>query len=129
MPTRTPWKFEDLVALTEVNREINPAESDAAPIERSILYQSTAAPSGRVLMFEGRVKPRMMTFSGTLLTEDQFNVWKTWTQKQNQIKLTDHLGREYMIVLTSFKPKMNKTSFLYPWKHTFTADCVIVAEL
>lgn len=123
--SRVGWKFYDPVTLEEITLEINPKEADSPVMSKNISYQSPAAPGAGVIAQEGRQKPKTMTFTGTTLTEDQYNVWVEWFNKPYQIKLTDDLLRDFWIYITDFQPKRVR-SIKYPWRHEYTVNCFVV---
>lgn len=119
------WTFYDPTGPTTYNFPINPNEGGSPELRKTISYQNTSAPDGKVLVFEGRDSPPTMSFSGTLLTEAQYEAFETWFQKRRQIKITDDLDREYWIYITSYAPKRVRARN-YPWKHTYQIEATII---
>lgn len=119
------WTFFDPFTNDTYTFEINPNEGGSRAFKRSFAYQATAAADGRTLVFEGRAAPQSVDFSGTLLTSDQLAAFQTWSEKGNQIKLTDDLGRESWIVIEEFTPKRAR-AVQYPYKHTYTVKATVV---
>lgn len=119
------WAFYDGYSLQDYIFEINPSEGGSPQFTKNIAQQSTAAPDGKTLLFEGRDSPQTIEFSGTLLTEDQYNAFVTWYQKRRQIRITDDLGREFWVYITSFAPRRER-AIHYPWKHSYTVSATIL---
>jgi hypothetical protein len=119
------WTFEDPTAAQTYEFEINPNDGGSPGYERNVSYQNTSAPDGKTLIFEGAPRAQELEFSGTLLTQEQYDAFVTWWQKKNQVKMTDDLGREWWIVITRFAPTRER-SVHYPWKHSYSVTAVIV---
>lgn len=122
---RTAWIFEDLVTSETYDLVVNPNEGGTPEYRKNITSQTTAAPDGRVVLFEGRDEPKRMTVSGTILTEDLYNQFVTWFNKRNIIKITDDLGREFECYIESFNPQRVR-SVSHPWRHTYSMEIIII---
>jgi len=122
---RIAWEFYDPVEDETYEWEINPNDGGYPSRNKSIAYEATAAPNGQTLAFEGRESPATISFSGTILTESQFNTINTWYEKSNQIRLTDDLGREFWIYIRSFSPTRVR-SINYPWRHTYSIEAIVL---
>jgi hypothetical protein len=123
--TVTRWSFYDPFTTDTYTFEINPNDGGSRQFKRNFVFQATAAADGKTLVFEGRADPQTVDFSGTLLTEDQFNAFQTWWEKRNQILMTDDLGRTSWIVIQEFQPKRVR-AVQWPWKHTYTVKATVV---
>jgi hypothetical protein len=66
-----------------------------------------------------------MTFSGTILTENEYNALIQWADERKQVRLTDDLGRQFWIYITSFVPtrQLKRNS---PWFFTYNAEATIL---
>ena len=122
---RVAWVLEDLVTNETYSWEINPKDL-TLPRRKSLSYVATAAPGGRVVAYEGRDEPRKMTYSGTILTEEQYDNLTTWFEKRNLLKLTDDLGREYGVYITSFEIQRSFHSAQYPWRHNYSGEMLLI---
>jgi hypothetical protein len=119
------WRFEDFLSLDEYEFEINPLQGGTPAYSKSIIAQSTAAAGGKVLLFEGRDEPGVMTISGTLRSEDQLNKFQFWYDKRNQVKIFDDLGREFHVYISKFSATRVK-AFQAPWKHEWEMELIIL---
>lgn len=119
------WTFTDPTGATPTTYlfEINPSDGGSPALKKNVIFKNTAAPDGKTLIYEGRDDPATFTFSGTLLTQTQYNAFQTWFLKRQQILLTDDLGRSYYIYITAFTPKRTRAAN-NPWKHTYTVEAM-----
>lgn len=119
------WSFYDPFTTDTYVFEVNPKEGGSRQFKRNFAFQATAAADGKTLVFEGRADPQSVDFSGTLLTQDQFDAFQTWWEKRNQILLTDDLGRTSWIVIQEFSPKRERAVH-FPYKHSYTIKAIVV---
>lgn len=119
------WIFDDLTDSSSYTFPINPSEGGSPQYKKSINTQNTAAPDGKTLVFEGRDAPQTLSFSGTILDEAQYNAMVLWFNKRHQIKVTDDLGREFMVYITDFEPKRVR-AVQHPWKHSYTVNYIVL---
>lgn len=119
------WVFEDPVTLVSYTFAINPSDGGAPGYQKTINYQNTAAPDGKVISFEGRDQPRVMEFSGVLFTEAEYDAFFEWWNKRYQVSVTDDLGRTFSILINSFVPTRRRARS-HPWKHDYTIQATIV---
>lgn len=119
------WTFNDPTMSETYVFDINPNTGGTPAQEKNMTYVNTAGPDGRVLAFEGRQKPQEGVFSGTILTEEQYNAMLYWFTKRNQIYMSDDLGRVFTIYITKFDSKRVR-AVSHPWKHDYTCSYVIL---
>src|SRR5690606_37064028 len=92
---------------------------------KNITTQATSAPSGKVILFEGRDDPRTATWSGVLLTQDQYDEFVDWFEKRHQFEVTDDLGRIHMVYIQSLDLTRRK-SMQHPWFHDFSMEVIYI---
>lgn len=114
------WLFQDLVTLDEYQFEINPNDGAAPSRQKRTTQSSSSAPGalGKPLLFEGRDDLDRFDFSGTLLTQAQFDALNEWYDKRYLVRVTDDflIERNIYIEGVSFK-RLRKHN--HPWAHTF----------
>ena len=126
---RIAWRFEDPVEGTTELMEINPNAGASPAYEKNLTKHTTTAPGAdaAVIVFEGSDNVIQFDFSGVILTEAQYEfLYNAW-RKRHPVKLTDDLGRSFVIYFESFKPT-RKLSRTYPWRHEYQATTVVIAD-
>ena len=98
------WTFLDLTDSSVVTLDINPDAGGSPQYKKTLTTQSTLAPGGKTLIYEGADSAPTISFSGTILTLALYNKFVTLFNKRHQIQLTDDLGRVYVVYLTDFQP-------------------------
>jgi hypothetical protein len=119
------WVFEDPNTLDTYEFAINPSEGGSPSYDKTISYQATSAPDGKLVSFEGRDQPQTIEFSGVLFTEAEYNAFVEWWDKRYQVQVTDDLGRSFYIQINSFTPT-RKRAIQHPWKHDYTVTATVV---
>lgn len=119
------WTFYDPTVPVTYTFEINPDTGGSPGYAKTLTSQSTVAPGGKALVFEGADEVPSFEFSGTILTEAHFNAFTEWFDKRRQIQVTDDLGRQHWIYIATFKP-VRERAVHHPWKHSYTITAVIL---
>jgi hypothetical protein len=116
------WQFYDPDGEgTTYNFSINPDSYSSDSVLRNIKDEATSF--GSRVFFEGRKTPRTFSFSGTILSEDQYNVLYAWANERRQIRLTDDLGFQNWIYIKSFNPTRQLKPNV-PWYFTYSIEAV-----
>ena len=122
------WQLYDAATPETYNFAVNPREGGTPKREKNIEYTNTIAPGGAVLVFEGQDQAKTGSISGMLHTQAQLETFEAWMDKPGSVRLTDDLGRQYTVVLTSFNP-VRKHRQSRKWTHEWTMEYVILEEL
>jgi hypothetical protein len=121
---RVPWIFEDESSSEIYELECNPNEAQMPSIQKT--FSTSYSTAGRPIIFQGRDPVKQISFSGQLLTKEQYDALRLWVKKQKQIKITDDLGRVYWVYLKEFNPS-RRPALNYPWLHDFSMSGVVVS--
>ncbi len=122
--TRVPWIFRDLAGNDEYEFAINPLDANVPSAKKTVTTDYTTA--GNAINWEGRQSPQILSFSGTILTREHYEIMVRWIDKSTQINLSDDLDRKYWILLTSFSPRRVYVP-AYPWRHEYNAEATILS--
>jgi hypothetical protein len=126
-PASTAWRwtFSDPATGDAYTFEINPNTDGSPQFKKTVTYQSTAAADGGLILFEGRDAATTLSFSGTILTQAQYNAMIRWFGKRHQVIFTDDLGRITTIYITAFSPK-RKFTRSNPWRHEYSVEALVL---
>lgn len=122
------WRLDDDTVGDSYVFEINPNEGGTPPRKKNLTTQSTTAPDGKPIIFEGQDEVLNASVSGVILNEDQLAVLTEWFKRRHLVKLTDDLGRAYIIYLTGLQAGRQRSAH-YHWKHTYTLEYTVFEEL
>jgi len=117
--TRVAWIFFDGVTTYELPVNPDSASTPAPFSPKKLSFQPTCA--GAQVIYEGRAEPKKISFSGVILTEAQYNSFRTWVNKNKQIRITDDLGQKFWVYLKSFSPT-RRSDTVYDWLMDYTAE-------
>lgn len=120
-PSRIAWKFFDNIDTYFL--PVNPASASMPTKNKKVSFRATT--SGRQVIFEGKPEVETMTFSGVILNEAQYTLWKLWASKRKQIQITDDLGQKFWVYITSFKPVRQKSNS-YDWFMNYSVEATVV---
>ncbi len=120
------WTLSDPVTSATYVFHINPASGGAPQYKKTTGHQSTTAPGGNVLRWEGADEPQVLSIQGTILEEAHYQAMVTWWQKRYPVVLTDHIGRSMTIYITEFLPE---TAWVgtHPFRHKFTMSYTVLS--
>lgn len=122
---RTPWVFYDPVTLDSYALPVNPNSGASPEFAKNVSRKTTTGPGGSTLIFEGADESKSFNFSGTILTQEQYESFVEWWDKRRIIQIIDDLGRTWNVYFQSFRPT-RKISVNYPWRHEYSAEAVMV---
>lgn len=118
---RVAWEFYD--GTTTYRLPVNPNAATMPEKKRNLTYQPTSC--GGQITYEGRRSPNILSFSGDILEEGQYNAFRLWMYKRKQVRITDDLDRSFWVYLTSFSPTRQKSQE-YDWMMTYSAEAFIL---
>jgi hypothetical protein len=124
---RIAWRWEDPTEGTVEFMSLNPNEGASPTYAKTLTKETTTAPGGRgsVLIYEGADPPIEFSFTGTILTQQQYEFLERAWSKRHLLMLTDDLGRIFTLYLQNFTPRRVRSA-TYPWRHTYDATAVVV---
>ena len=121
------WVFTDPATGATYEFPVNPNKMTSVFPDKTITIETTTAGDGQVLLFQGNTKPTNWQFSGDILDEAQYEALRHWTYDiHNRIKVTDHFGRDLLVVLQSFAPEPKAGNGKF-WRHLYTIKAVLIS--
>lgn len=122
--TVTRWRLESLDGQESYEFAINPNDQSSPIPTRDIQWSWTRA--GFTGLRAGR-GPHRWEFSGVLRSKAQFDAFKYWVGRKEKVRLTDDLGRGYLLRLMSFKPRQEGgyRGANVPWRHEYSMECLV----
>lgn len=127
MGVRVAWTFYDPVTSEQYAFQVNPNEHTAPNRQKKMSIADTSAPDGRTILFEGRREVQKTSWSGVIISQEQFQEFDVWFEKPYQILLTDDRGQEYWVYLDSWAPTRQRAQN-YPWKHEYTMSAYVLDQ-
>lgn len=111
---------------------INPNEMTAPPALRTLNRVTPTRDSGgqigtpyavnRVMQFETSTTVQAWSWSGVILTEAHYNKLREWALRPGVIRVYDHLGRSFEVMIESYVPEEPAGRRLENWKMRYTMN-------
>ena len=122
------WRLEDTSTNEVYDFEVNPSAGGSPARRKNVVSRNTTAPEGNVVVFEGQRPPAEGEFSGTLLTQSQYEALADWYERPRPLLLTDDLGRTLTVYITEFVPERVRSAN-HPWKHRYTCRFLMLGTV
>lgn len=124
------WKFQDLVDDSEIFLPINPNKASAPTSPRSLTWAAgSRAGLDRLRVFEQPSRPAEWTFGGVIHTKEHYDLLLEWAARLHRIRITDHLGRMFEVLIQRFDPVERIPTATKPWRATYTMTCLLLDEV
>lgn len=121
------WVLSDPTIPESYTFDINPNTGGSPTLQKNVTQYVTTADDGQSVLYEGADTMQLVTVSGTLLSENQYNKMIYWYSKRRPVQLTDDLGRTYWVYFAQWQPT-RKWTFQYPWRHDWQAQFYVVGQ-
>lgn len=124
------WTFTEPVSGDTLVVPINPNKMDSPTQERSMTYSfGSKWGQERIRAIDKGGQPTTWTFSGVLLTKEYYDSLLEWTKRLEVVRITDHLGRTFEVVITKFDPTERLPTPTKPWRADYTMSCLLLKEI
>lgn len=111
------WVFTDPVTSATYTLPINP-NSMTSPFRKTSKQTLPASPvDGRVRVLS-TPQPVDWQFGGVIRAQAHYDALLEWVTKPNPVTITDHLGRTFTVLLTSFEPQDQRARLATKWTYT-----------
>lgn len=130
MTVTVRWVFADSTESWTV--PINPDQMDSPHTTRDV----QAANGGvkvtairRPRLFERPSPAKEFSFGGVIRTKEHYDELLRWTKKNGPIQISDHLGRTFEVLITSFAPTDRRVTQGVPWRARYTMTCLLLRRV
>lgn len=121
------WVFDDPETAATYVLPINPNKMSSPHPVNVTDSQPTSPVDGRTRARRGAPLPRDWTFGGVIRTQEHYDALLAWTQKDYPILVTDHLAREWSVLLTEFAPTERRTNARVPDRYNYEIKAFVLA--
>lgn len=128
------WVFEDTETSESVRLPLNPKEMSSPFPARELAFAWTAHAEqgiGRARIFDRtRSTPVEWSFGGVILYKSHYDLLLDWAQRMNLLRVTDHLGRTFEIIIQSLDVReRQRTMATQEWRADYTMTCLLLKEV
>lgn len=127
----TRWVLRDMDTDETAIVHINPNKMDTPTLSRNMQYaQGTRYGSARIRAVSlPPSSPASWTFGGVILTKAYYDLLEDWSSRDVFVRVTDHLGRTFEIVIESWDVIERLPTPNRAWRADFTMNCLLLREI
>lgn len=124
------WTFAEVGTTETYTMAINP-DSMTSPTQDKNLTTAFAIADGRLggRTFRSRAEAKEWEFSGVIRTQAFHDALEAWSRKPGKVRITDHLGRTFEVMFTSFEPVDRKPTPSVPWRLRYTMKTLLFRRI
>lgn len=115
------WTFQTLSGSETYTLEINPNSTTTPVRTRAITWTATRAGFTGI---KAAKLPIPWEFSGVLRSMTQFDAFLAWVTKDERVRVTTHLGQQYIVRFQGFKPESGGRKQA-PSRHTYVISALV----
>lgn len=123
------WILHDPVADETWTMPINPDSGSEFPYRRTFAAGTGWRKDDRVRLFEQKPRGEEFNWSGVIRTQAHYDALLAWASKSNAVTLTDHIGRQLRIYITSFEPVDRKPTRRLSTRWRYTMKSILLEVL
>lgn len=103
---------------------INPNEFKPPGRRANITQESSTAPNGALVVFQGRDGARTGRMSGAVMSEQHYTDLLAWFDKWYPLVLQDDLGQTFNILITSVDwDRLRRAQ--HPWRFDYSVEFLV----
>lgn len=120
------WTLTDNSTGTPVvlTFEWNPSAFRLPGRTANLTTETTTAPNGQVLLFQGKDQPKTANFEGAVGTQTFFSDLNTWKDKWYPLELSDDEGTTWTIIIKTWT--WTRIKRRNPWRYDYTAEVIVL---
>ncbi|GAB3863306.1 hypothetical protein GCM10028801_30620 [Nocardioides maradonensis] len=121
------WTFYDPIADETYVVSRNPnAMNDIPLVSRTFRHGTAWGADGRIPSFETAPTGLTLNFAGRVADEAHYNALLDWSQRPNEVQITDHLGRSFIVFITAFRPEELTPTPRNNWRVNYAVEAQIL---
>lgn len=121
------WILEDPLLDETYEMHLNPNE--ATNFRKSKALEHAVGLQGRVSSKAAPPRPVDWEFGGVIRTEAHHDELIRWQKKPNKLRVTDHVGRTFEIMLRAIEIKDRTPTPTTPWRFTYTMRTMLLRRI
>lgn len=119
------WRFTDEEAEESAILILNPNKMSTPTFTREVTYGWTPA-RGFAGVDRSQGQPTSWTFEGAILTKAHYDQLLEWSQRGVVLRVDDHLGRSFGIIIEKYDPIERYPTATRPWRADYTMTCLLL---
>lgn len=125
------WIFIDGTTTWTVPINPNEMSTPYASKRRQTMGNSggPANRAGTIYTLQAPVVPHEWTFGGVIRTEDHHNQLLAWSQKNRPVRITDHFGRTWEVLIVQFDATDRRPTANNAWRMKYTMRTLMLGRV
>lgn len=83
----------------------------------------------RIRTFRTPSPAKEWTFGGVIRTKEHYDALEEWAKKSGKVRITDHLGRTFEVLIQSFQPEDRKPMATVTWRLTYQMSTLLLRRV
>lgn len=121
------WVLYDPATSESYTFRINPDEATSPRPARELSFGVSL--DGRAPGFESSAPPQDWEFGGVIRTQEQHDELLYWSRKKGKLRVTDHLGQTFEIMIRAYRPTERRKTALVPWRLRYTMQTICLRRI
>lgn len=124
------WRFVDPATGEQWQLPINPNKMSPIPLGRALVFGSSTRVGRDRIRTGSRPQPAQpWSFGGVIRTREHYDGLYEWALRGSKIRVHDHLGRIFEVVITDFEPAARKPTPAVPWRYQYEMKTLMMRRL
>lgn len=124
----TRWTLTSVDTGDSWTMPINPNTMSSVNRTRQVDTFSGGVTS-RVRSFERAAEPVKWTWAGVIRSKDHYDALAAWARRPGKVRVTDHLGRTFEVLMQQFEPEDRKPTAKVDWRLRYTMQVVLLRRV
>lgn len=124
------WRLRDVETGDTWTMPINPNQMSSPTRGRNIstVYGTRKGPH-RLRSFQTPTDAAEWTFGGVIRTEQHYLDLVEWAKKDRKVRITDHLGRTFEVLMEALDAVDRRPTPAAPWRMTYTMKTLLLRRI
>lgn len=125
------WVFTEVDGGAAYTVPINPDKMSSPFHEREFQHAYGGRRNGErpFHTVESSPRPKEWTFEGVIRTQAHHDALELWSRKPGLVRITDHLGRTFEVLLTSFEPTDRRPNARTSWRLRYVMKALVLRQI
>lgn len=104
-------------------------DTASSPRPSKQLRHGVSASDTRARTLVTTPKPTEWTFSGPIRSQSHHEGLELWAEKSGIVTVSDHLGNQFEVLITSYAPEDRQPTQKTPWRMKYTMKALVLREI
>lgn len=121
------WILHDPRGPESYTMHINPNQASSPRKVKQLSHGIRL--DGAATTFQAPPAPQEWSFGGVIRTKEHHDELLRWSRKKGPLRVTDHLGQTFEIMIRDFETAERRKTALTPWRLTYTMQTLVLRRI